>query len=88
MGSEMCIRDRDQFGSAARVAKIGAGITLTPLTVSASSIRRAVKNILSDVSYSNIAQTFQKRQNDSDSLQKIVDIIETVVHAQESVVDV
>ncbi len=78
----------DQFGTAARVAKVGAGITLTPLAVSASSIRRAVMNIVSDPSYSAVAQTFQTGHKNSDSLQTIVDLVETVVHHQESVVNV
>ncbi|MDG2473114.1 MAG: glycosyltransferase [Pseudomonadales bacterium] len=75
----------DQFGTAARVAKVGAGITLTPLIVSASSIRHAVINIISDPSYSNVAKRFQAGHKNSDSLQKIAEIVEATIHDQESV---
>ena len=48
-------RGADQFGNAAQIARIGAGITLLPDQVSTETIRDATRRVLDDDSYAAAA---------------------------------
>jgi UDP:flavonoid glycosyltransferase YjiC (YdhE family) len=46
---------RGQYGNAAQISRIGAGITLLPDQVSAETIRDATRRVLDDDSYAAAA---------------------------------
>jgi MGT family glycosyltransferase len=48
-------RGADQYGNAAQISRIGAGITLLPDQVSAGTIRDATRRVLDDDSYASAA---------------------------------
>ena len=66
----------DQPGIASRVAARGAGVVVSPLTLSAKRLRTALRTVLEDKSYREAARKLKASIQQIDGLEQAADIVE------------